>query len=199
MPDGQHPWIAQPPAAQVPASSIPPVSRAPERPIGPQPGVPAPDSADRLPRRTIGWPAALWWVGAHGGSGESTLAQLFEGSRPAGHAWPVSEAAPASVIVVARTSHAGLRSAQLALTEWASRTVPVNLLGLVTVADAPGRLPKPLRDFSQIVAGGAPHSWHIPWVESWRLGQPITLADAPSSVRSTVDAIRGVLASTNHR
>jgi hypothetical protein len=161
--------------------------------------VPAPDSADRLPRRTIGWPAALWWVGAHGGAGESTLAQLFEGSRPAGHAWPVSESAPASVIVVARTSHAGLRSAQLALTEWASRTVPVNLLGLVTVADAPGRLPKPLRDFSQIVAGGAPHAWHIPWVEPWRLGQPITLADAPSQVRSTVDAIRSVLGTTNHR
>jgi hypothetical protein len=103
------------------------------------------------------------------------------------------------VIVVARTSHAGLRSAQLALTEWASRTVPVNLLGLVTVADAPGRLPKPLRDFSQIVGGGAPHAWHIPWVEPWRLGQPINLADAPSQVRSTVDAIRGVLGTTNHR
>jgi len=199
MSEGQHPWIARPPAAEIPASSIPSGARTPERPAAPQSGVPAPDSADRLPRRSIGWPAALWWVGAHGGAGESTLAQLFDGSRPAGHAWPVSESAPASVIVVARTSHAGLRSAQLALTEWASRTVPVNLLGLVTVADAPGRLPKPLRDFSQIVAGGAPHAWHIPWMEPWRLGQPITFADAPSQVRSTVDAIRGVLGTTNNR
>jgi hypothetical protein len=103
------------------------------------------------------------------------------------------------VIVVARTSHAGLRAAQLALTEWASRTVPVNLLGLVTVADAPGRLPKSLRDFSQIVAGGAPHAWHIPWNESWRLGQAVTLANSPSTVRSTIDGVRGILATPNHR
>lgn len=200
MPEGQHPWIARSPAAEVSASSIPPIPRSSERPVGPQSGVPAPDSADRLPRRAIGWPATLWWVGAHGGAGESTLAQLFEGSRPSGHAWPISEGGtPASVVVVARTSHAGLRAAQLALTEWASRTVPVNLLGLVTVADAPGRLPKSLRDFSQIVSGGAPHAWHIPWNESWRLGQAVTLADAPSTVRSTIDGVRGILTTPNHR
>jgi hypothetical protein len=100
------------------------------------------------------------------------------------------------VIVVARTSHAGLRAAQLALTEWASRSVPVNLLGLITIADAPGRLPKSLRDFSQVVAGGAPHVWRLPWVESWRLGQAVTLGDAPAPIRTAVDAIRALLDSS---
>lgn len=195
MPEGQHPWIAQPPASEVPTSSLPPIPRSLERPVGPQPGVPIPDSADRLPRHSIGWPATLWWVGAHGGAGESTLAQLLTGSRSASHAWPISDdpAQPAPVVVVARTSYGGLRAARLALTEWASGTVPVNLVGLVTIADAPGRLPKSLRDLSQIVSGGAPHAWHVPWVDAWRLGQPVTLDTAPSHARSAVEAIRTLL------
>ena len=36
--------------------------------------------------------AAVWWLGAHGGAGESTLEELFSGSRAAGHSWPVTAA-----------------------------------------------------------------------------------------------------------
>lgn len=57
-------------------------------------------------------------------------------------------------MLVARTNARGLRAAQLAATEWASGDVPVHLEGLVLLADAPGRLPKALKQFVRLVAGG---------------------------------------------
>ncbi|MCU1516231.1 MAG: hypothetical protein JWQ75_952, partial [Pseudarthrobacter sp.] len=44
------------------------------------------------------------------------------------------------------------------------------------LADAPGKLPKPLREFAALIGGGAPRLWMLPWVESWRLGDT---TDAP--------------------
>ena len=77
--------------------------------------------------------------------------------------------------------------ARAVLTQWASRTVPhIELLGLVLMADAPGRLPRPLRDLSKLVAGGAPRTWSLPWVEAWRLGQAPALDDLPRQVRRLV-------------
>nr|WP_245702893.1 hypothetical protein [Arthrobacter subterraneus] len=46
----------------------------------------------------------------------------------------------------------------------------MELMGLAVLADAPGKLPKPLRDLATIVGGGAPRLWHLPWVEAWRTG-----------------------------
>ncbi|UKA73314.1 hypothetical protein LFT49_21165, partial (plasmid) [Arthrobacter sp. FW306-06-A] len=40
--------------------------------------------------------------------------------------------------------------------------------------DAPGKLPKALRDFAALIGGGAPRLWMLPWVESWRLGDTNT-------------------------
>ena len=83
-----------------------------------------PGPQDRLPRRLLGddEQAAVWWLGAHGGAGESTLEELFSGSRAAGHSWPVTAAnvAPARVVLVARTHAHGLRAAQSAIREWAA-------------------------------------------------------------------------------
>ena len=48
-----------------------------------------------LPRRVIDVPretVRLWWLGVHGGAGETTLAQLLEGSWETGHAWPQIDA-----------------------------------------------------------------------------------------------------------
>jgi hypothetical protein len=80
------------------------------------------------------------------------------------------------VVLVARTSMYGLQRAQRAAAEWASGAAPgIELLGLVLVADAPGRLPHPLRDFAHLISGGVPRTWHLPWVEAWRLGaHPVT-------------------------
>lgn len=88
----------------------------------------------------------------------------------------------------------GLRAAQAAATQWASGIVPhVEVLGLVIVSDAPGRLPRPLREFAQLVSGGLPRTWTVPWIDSWRLGETPTLADSPRAVRRLVDELHAIL------
>lgn len=163
--------------------------------LGPQASaVSAPTRA--LARRCVdaaGPPVALWWVGPHGGAGESTLEQLLEGSRANGHAWPHTDERTTvlpPVILVARTSARGLRAAQLAATEWAAGNVPVQLYGLVLIADAPGRLPKPLRDFAQVVSGGLPRVWRLPWVEAWRLGEPVSPETTPNAITDFLEDVR---------
>ncbi len=122
----------------------------------------------------------LWVLGAHGGAGEDTVASLVPHSRAAGHAWPLYAPDPGQprlterpcVVLVARTSLAGLQAAQRAAGEWGlGHAPPVELLGLVLSADAPGRLPRPLRELVDVVAGGVARVWQLPWIESWRLGE----------------------------
>lgn len=123
-------------------------------------------------------PASVWWVGAHGGAGETTLAGAFPGSRAAGHRWPIGLGAPAKVVIVARTHATGLLAARSALQQWAAPGGPaIDLLGLVFSADIPGKTPKALRDLERVVAGGAPRSWRLPYFETWRVGQPDTPPD----------------------
>ncbi len=148
-------------------------------------GVTAPEV--RLPQRQVTSSALLWWVGVHGGAGERTLAALLVGSRPAGHAWPqLATGEHPRVVLVARTHARGLLAAQAAATEWASGLSGVDLLGLVTIADAPGRLPRPLKDLLKLVSGGVPRVWNLPWVEAWRLGETPTLDTAPKAARAMV-------------
>jgi hypothetical protein len=98
------------------------------------------------------------------------------------------------VVIVARTSARGLLAAKAVAKQWASGLVHgVELLGLVLVADAPGRLPKPLRDLSKVVSGGYPRTWQMPWVESWRLGDDPLLDAAPREARRLVDDLRILL------
>ncbi|MFW5421092.1 hypothetical protein J0910_31250 [Nocardiopsis sp. CNT-189] len=148
-------------------AEAPPPTGAP----APQPLIPAP-AGPALPRRsTPPGSGRLWWLGVHGGAGESTLAAL-SGTAGAEHAWPVAETGRPAVVLVARTHLHGLERARQAATEWARGEVDVDLLGLALVADAPGRAPKALRDFSALVAGGLPRTWRIPWIEAWRAEPP---------------------------
>ncbi|WP_454044649.1 DUF6668 family protein [Cellulosimicrobium sp. Marseille-Q8652] len=186
-----NPWVSRaqnvpPPAEATVADPAQPVLTGPSVP---QRGVPAPERADQLPTRPQHWNATLWWLGVHGGAGESTLADLVPGSRAAAHAWPrLPDHAPVRVVLTARSSMRGLRAAQAAATQWAAGLVPhVEVLGLVILADAPGRMPRPLRDFAQLVAGGVPRAWTLPWIEGWRLGEPPALSDSPREVRRLVD------------
>lgn len=195
-----NPWIRAPDADVDPAADGDREARllapsVPSSPLLPQASVAAPRPADCFPRRDlheVEQSVALWWVGVHGGAGESTLEQLLEGSRAAGHAWPIASpgAPPARVALVARTHARGLRAAQLAATEWASGTVPVQLEGLVLLADAPGRLPRPLKDFAQVISGGVPTVWRLPWVEAWRTGEPVSRETAPMAVARLLDRLR---------
>ncbi|WP_422758818.1 hypothetical protein [Paenarthrobacter sp. C1] len=109
----------------------------------PQLSVPEPDLADRLPRRSVSGAAPdYWWLGVHGGAGETSLARLDRRTRAADHHWPMAGSG-STVVLVARSNVPGLRAAQRAATEWASGAVPeVRVAGLVVMADAPGRLPR---------------------------------------------------------
>ncbi|MGP3973544.1 DUF6668 family protein [Streptomyces sp. 8N114] len=117
-----------------------------------------------------GW----WWLGVHGGAGVSTLEQAVPGGRDAGRAWPAADE-PQPVVLVARSSANGLKAVRNAAQQWGSQLVTgIELLGLVVVADAPGRRPRALRDLLHLVSGTVPRLWEIPWVEEWRLGEPPT-------------------------
>ncbi|SFU10619.1 DUF6668 family protein [Arthrobacter sp. ov118] len=181
MQQSLNPWITHPARADgaetaAPDAHVPPaaVISAPLR------GLVEPDAADRLGRRTFSGSAALWITGAHGGSGESRIAELSDGARPAGHCWPVlQDGAKPRVLLVCRADMRGLTAARSALVQWVSGAAPaVDLLGLAVLADAPGKTPKALRDFAAIVGGGAPRYWTLPWVEAWRHGDSTTLPSA---------------------
>lgn len=135
---------------------------------GPHPGLTPPRRSDRLASFAPATSSSLWVVGAHGGAGESTLAEVVGGTST-DHRWPHLTAMP-SVLLVARTSFAGITAAQAAAVAWASgATPPGRVIGLAWVADAPGRLPRQLADFVKVVSGSVPHHWMLPWVEDLRL------------------------------
>jgi hypothetical protein len=92
-------------------------------------------------------------------------------------------------VLLARTSATGLLAARAALRQWAAGDAPVELAGLVLLADAPGRLPGPLRDLAALVAGGAPRCWSIPWVEAWRLGEPVVTREVSRVIRDLTAVI----------
>lgn len=203
MTETVNPWLtrAGSVAEAAPAPTPGPVLPPPTGPTAPQPHVPVPDAVDRLPRRQLVRSAPLWWVGVHGGAGESTLAALVPGSRATDHAWPVTPTAPSGgsgerVVLVARTNMRGLRAAQRAAAEWASGSLQaVDLLGLVLVADAPGRLPRPLRDLSAVVSGGVPRVWQLPWIEAWRMGEDPAAQPAPKQLRRLLEDLQALVPS----
>jgi hypothetical protein len=193
----QNPWTTQQPVPPQHVAPGPVVETGPRGPSAPQHGVPAPAEDQRLPKFAIPAADTLWWVGVHGGAGESTMAQLLPGTRAAGHRWPIPPPpVPTPVVLVARTNGSGLRAAQRAAIEWASGVVQgVAVLGLVLIADAPGRLPRVLDDFADIVGGGVPRVWDIPWIEEWRRGEDPTPDNTPDEVFEVLESIYALRAS----
>lgn len=202
---GRNPWVSRPAlsgaeAAEADASLTPAADALHSAlratgPVTPQAGVPAPPEDVRLPVSSAPGTADLWLVGTHGGAGESTLAGLVEGWRAANHAWPAPPAhgSVANVVLISRSNARGLTSARAAATQWASGLVPhARVLGLVLVADAP-KEPRPLRPLMQLVAGGVPRLWRVPWFEPWRLGASPELATAPREARRLVDELRALI------
>ncbi|MFD5627445.1 MULTISPECIES: DUF6668 family protein [unclassified Streptomyces] len=141
-------------------------------PVAPQgAGVPRPEQGLPVAGPKSGAVQGWWWLGVHGGAGVSTLERAVPGGQDAGLAWPAAAQSPA-VVLVARSSANGIKAAQNAARQWASGMVPgVDLLGLVVVADAPGRRPRVLQNLVRLVSGAVPRLWEIPWVEPWRLGE----------------------------
>jgi len=158
-------------------------------------GVPVPlcqPAGGQLPTRPLSADelyARCWWLGVHGGAGETTLATLFAGVPAAEHSWPISDAPrKARVVLVARTNFLGMVAAQAAMRDWsANHRQQVNVLGLVLIADRPGRLPRPLIDLQRTLEGATRNLWWLPWVESWTLGAVPSRENAPTK---EVEALR---------
>ena len=169
------------------------------RVLGPQPGaVPPPDVSDQLPVRPVEHTALGWAVAAHGGAGETTLARVL-GARQGQRSWPASIEGE-RVVLVARTNAVGLAAARRAAQQWAAGAAGgVHLVGLVLMADAPGRLPRPLRALVALTAGGVATTWQLPWVEALRMetsdGADAALARAAST---QLDQIRNLLRNGEH-
>lgn len=172
-----NPWLPQPGRSGgtngKPVRSVQGTPSGLSGPDAPQgAGVPRPERALPVARPLLSEGQSWWWLGVHGGAGVSTLEQTVPGGRDAGRAWPAASGNQ-PVVLVARSTSYGLGAAQSAAQQWASRMVTgIDLLGLVVMADAPGRRPRILRDRVQLVSGAVPRLWEIPWVEPWRLGEP---------------------------
>ncbi|MEG8280065.1 DUF6668 family protein [Streptomyces sp. AHA2] len=130
------------------------------------PGPGAPEFAHDRPA-----PRSFSWVGTHGGAGVSTLAAVY-GGHDSGRSWP-GAGAPRSVLLVARTHAAGLDAAAAAVETFRRGQAPpgLDLDAVVLVADAPGRLPRPLARRVKFLESVI-DVYRVPWVTSWRLGEP---------------------------
>lgn len=139
----------------------PPPRRSPGPPVAPQP-----TAHQSLP--------GVSWLGAHGGAGTTTLAEQL-GGRDLGTHWPdLGSGDFGRFLVVARTNAAGLRAASQVLDALRTGNHPagVELLALVLVADAPGRLPLSLARRIRVLRSVA-DTVRVPWIPGWRTGQPV--------------------------
>ncbi|WP_350247531.1 hypothetical protein RBB84_12060 [Rhodococcus sp. D-6] len=130
---------------------------------------------------------AVWLLGAHGGSGVSTLAQYWSFADDAKHQWPCGtdrEVESPYVVVVCRENIQGLSSAHDLILEHRNRDLACELLGLVTVANAAGAPPKDVRQLRSIVTGAVQAHWSIGWHRF--------LASAARSSLPTWSALDGV-------
>lgn len=196
MPEVTNAWLTGRPHPVDTPPTAPVPGRGPRLgPNSPQRDVAEPDMADRLPIAVLPGHPRVWVIGVHGGAGESTLARLLTGATATGHRWPATTTTP--VLLVARSSMSGLTAARRAATQWASGAAGnLTLLGLVVIADAPGRLPRPLTHFTELVGGGVPRLWRWPWIDHLRLDLDPDLArSAPGwpkpalALLDTIDAL----------
>lgn len=167
-----------------PADPAPPAQ--PDRPIQPvrpkapaarRKAVPSPDGeapwAEPRPRTPAHGRSRdeIGWVKAHGGAGASSLAESL-GGVDVGARWPEpARGEPRRVMLVGRTSARGLRAVSRALGALQDGKAPqgIDLLGVVLIADAPGRLPLNLLRRIRVVRS-VTHVHRVPWIPAWRTG-----------------------------
>ncbi|MEU0360421.1 DUF6668 family protein [Streptomyces cyaneofuscatus] len=173
---GPSETVVLPAIAPVPAGFQPPpgVHRWARGPVEPPSPAVVPRSepgplAHPVPSYASG--TAVSWVAAHGGAGVTTLAAAL-GGLDTGTRWPdPSSGEPGRMLVVARTHAAGIQAASTVLDALRTGSHPagLELLGMVLVADAPGRLPLTLTRRIRVLRS-AVTVHRVPWIPSWRLG-----------------------------
>ncbi|MFD5406949.1 hypothetical protein [Streptomyces griseorubiginosus] len=114
------------------------------------------------------------YVKAHGGSGATSLVEAL-GGVDVGDRWPEpARGEPYRIVLVGRTSASGLRSVSRALGALKDGNAPkgLELLAVVLVADAPGRLPIGLLRRIRVLRSVA-HVHRVPWIPAWRTDSPM--------------------------
>ncbi len=166
------------------------------------------------------------FLAAHGGAGATLLAQLSAQPSPVtaatarrsgdpvidfppfalstDRAWPNPnlESWPTPpVVVVAQTTMRGLGWARDAAAQYLTGQAPdgVRVIGLVTIADQPGRLPQPIGAARSLLDGAYPRTWQIPYINDYRLlaglpGEPAPLLHP--AVDDVLSAIRTAISTT---
>lgn len=145
-------------------------------------------------------PPLVWLLGAHGGAGVSTLAHVLAPAADCGRRWPCAavEESP-FVVLVCRESIDGLTATHELLREYHSGQVApdVCLLGLVTCAHKPGRIPAEIARYLRIVEPLLPNGgrWRIAWQDAWPrtalANLPTWTPGEPAPVKGT-DPLTGV-------
>lgn len=124
-------------------------------------------------------PPLVWLLGAHGGAGVSTLAHALAPAGDCARFWPaVLEDESPFVVVVAKETIEGLTRAHDLLRQWhcGMAGTRAHLLGLITVAHAPGDAPSAVRRYLDVIDVAAPARWRVDWQKDW----PTTrIADLP--------------------
>lgn len=188
----QNPWVTE-------GTQSAPAQATHRVPARPQPRSVKAPTVGGLPVASQVNRAALWCVGVHGGAGESSLAALIPGAAEAHHAWPqLMNGERAPVVLVARSNLAGLNAASRACQQWAAaETPPVDVLGIVVMADSKGKLPKETREFIARLKGLVRKVWLAPWVEQWRLlYEPAS--DVPRELAPIVRELTSTEITTTH-
>ena len=132
-------------------------------------------------------------LGAHGGAGVTALLRAglaATGAADAMRCWPRD----GPVLLVARTSTSGLKWARDAARQYASGTAgqATELVGLVLIADAPGRLPARVEALADLVCGAFARIWQVPWLEEWRLAAASEALPVHPEVARLITDLRGL-------
>ncbi|WP_433656072.1 DUF6668 family protein [Nocardia sp. CA-128927] len=142
-------------------------------------GVVAPPESRRAPIWDrpvpgVGRAPLVWLLGVHGGAGASSLAHVLAPAADSGRRWPgVYDRESPFVVLVARETIAGLTRAHDLLRQHHSGFAgSCEVLGLITVAARPGRLPAEIRRYRDVVGSLAGQLWQVPWYEEWTLVEP---------------------------
>jgi hypothetical protein len=146
--------------------------------------------------------AQLCFYGLCGGGGVTTVAAAVGfGKDASATGLPAPNGTTAQPLVAVTRSHAhGLQRAQQEAAAWAAHghTGSWRQVGLVVVADAPGRLPRPLQELLDLASGGWPRVWRVDWFEVLRLGEPPTAIATARSVANLRNDLLGLLPDLDH-
>lgn len=128
--------------------------------------------------------AAGWfWLAAHGGAGAGLLSRLSSATsdpdqvsgQDAGPLWPTpSLETTGAVVVVTRTTVSGLTKARDLAAQYLAGAAPpgTELLGVVLVADQPGKPPAAVATSVKLLDGVFARTWQVPYVPQYRLIGP---------------------------